>query len=136
MTPTDPLAQASQFFDRYSKLFDQGHWSEFADLFHVPAMTVLGDGSVRMLASRDEAERFFQGVSEQWKSLGYHHFTIAEMVVLCLGSRSRLVTFRWRMHSSAGDVIRTWLQSYQLLNVQTDWRVLASTFHSAEGASG
>lgn len=126
--------EVSNFFSRYARLFDEGKWAEFASLFHAPALSVRGDGSVNMLSSNENAEIFFQSVAEAWRRDGYDHFTISGMKALCLGSHSRLATFTWHMHARDGTQIRQWRQSYQLVSVREKWCVLSSTFHIEEKA--
>jgi hypothetical protein len=123
------LEEVRRFFETYAKLFDEGKWEEFCELFHCPALSVRGDGSVSVLGSKTEAALFFKGVAEAWKSEGYTHFTITEMSVLCLGSQSLLATFTWHMRSSGGEEIKAWRQSYQLVKASERWLVLSSTFH-------
>lgn len=129
MSEVAELEEVRRFFENYAQLFHEGKWAEFCELFHSPALSVRGDGSVSLLGSKAEAALFFEGVAEAWKSEGYDHFTTTDMSTLCLGSRSRLVTFTWHMRSSSGEEIKAWRQSYQLVKVSERWVVLSSTFH-------
>lgn len=121
--------EISQFFDHYAELFDKGSWSEFAELFHTPAVSVRADGSVSLLKTAAEAQAFFEAVSENWKKEGYQYFRISDMSIEGIGTQSRWVTFTWHMHSQDGKEIKRWRQSYQLIRAHKPWCVLSSTFH-------
>jgi hypothetical protein len=122
MMNTLSLEEAGTFFKRYTKFFDEENWPEFASLFHEPAMSVRGDGSVHVLAS--------------WRKESYDTFSISDMHVLPLGTLSGLVTFTWHMNASDGKVIKQWRQSYQLVRANAGWRVLCSTFHVSRNLEG
>jgi hypothetical protein len=136
MMNTLSLEEAGTFFKRYTKFFDEENWPEFASLFHEPAMSVRGDGSVHVLASKPETEAFFQKVSASWRKESYDTFSISDMHVLPLGTLSGLVTFTWHMNASDGKVIKQWRQSYQLVRANAGWRVLCSTFHVSRNLEG
>jgi hypothetical protein len=51
------------------------------------------------------------------------------LAVVPIGALSALATMDWEMLREDGTVIRRWRQSYNLLRVETEWRILASTFH-------
>jgi hypothetical protein len=40
------MNEMHDFFERYKHLFDQQNWPAFAALFHEPALSVRGDGTV------------------------------------------------------------------------------------------
>ena len=59
------LEHAKAFVERYTREFDQSNWPTFAFLFNEPAVSVRGDGTVKLLSSYSEALAFFRGVSER-----------------------------------------------------------------------
>lgn len=117
------------FFKHYQCEFDQQKWVSFANLFHEPAMSVRADGSVMVIPTHADGARLYESVSVAWKAEGYARFETENFEVLALGQRSRLVSFDWLMLSEAGDLIRRWRQSYQLIGSKGDWQVFTSTFH-------
>jgi hypothetical protein len=121
---------ANAFMERYARTFDECNWPEFISLFNEPALTVRGDGSVKLLSSHSDALSFFQGVSDGWRSEGYAWFSTSDLEVTALGSRSGLLTWNWHMHRADGTVIKQWRQSYQVIVVVSEWRVLTSTFQA------
>lgn len=130
MTEANQLVrQASEFFERYARSFDERDWPTFVALFHVPALSVRGDGAVALLATPDQAQSFFAQVSEAWRADGYARFAMSGLEVRPLGERSVLVTLTWHMQREDGSPLDEWQQSYQLL-VGPQWQVLSSTFHA------
>jgi hypothetical protein len=119
------------FFERYGAEFDQRNWAEFVALYHEPSLTVRGDGTVKYFQSRAEAKQFFENVANAWCGEGYHRFAMGNFDVAPIGRRSVLATLDWDLLREDGSLIRRWRQSYQLIQVQQNWLVLASTFHAA-----
>jgi DNA-binding response OmpR family regulator len=99
-------------------------------MYHEPCLSVRADGSVRCLQTRDEARRFFEGVSTAWRREEYERFETSDLEVVPIGQRCLLVTLDWHMLRGDGSLIRRWRQSYQLIMVAQDWQVLTSTFHA------
>jgi len=123
--------EATTFFEAYGREFDNCDWVAFTALLHEPFMTVRGDGSVHLLKSRAEARQFFENVSSVWRQEGYIQCVTSNYEVMMLGRFSRLVTFDWELVRKDGTVLRKWRQSYQLISVLQEWKVLGSTFHAA-----
>jgi len=117
------------FFERYKRLFDQQDWLAFAALFHEPALSVRGDGTIMAIPTHSEGARLYAQVAQAWRAEGYARFDIQDFEVVALGQDSRLVTFDWLMLRDDGSSIRRWRQSYQLIRNAQGWRVLSSTFH-------
>lgn len=122
--------QVAAFFERYATAFDRRDWPVFVSLLHEPLLTVRSDGSVRCLRSHGEARHFFEEVASGWRDEGYHRFVASNLEVLPLGNRSLLVTLNWEMLRENGTPVKVWRQSYQLLKVENEWKVLAFTYHA------
>ena len=133
MTDQALVEQVRRFFETYANAFDSistDRAAQFAQLYHAPCVTVRGDGSVHCLQSRDELQAFFQKVADGYYREGYRGggpFT--NLDVVAIGTRSALATMDWELLREDKTVIRRWRQSYNILRVGTEWRVLASTFH-------
>lgn len=122
--------EAQAFFGCYRSEFDSSNWEAFTSRFQVPFVTIRGDGSVHYLQSHGEVRRFFEAVAAAWRQEGYERFTTANFEATPLGKFSSLVTFDWEMLRKDGSLVKTWRQSYQLIDVRSEWKVLVSTFHA------
>ena len=133
MTDQALAEQVRRFFETYAKTFDSisiGGAAQFVQLYHAPSVTVRGDGSVHCLQSRDEQQAFFQKVADGYYREGYRGGgPFSNLDVVAIGTRCALATMDWELLREDKTVIRRWRQSYYLLRVGTEWRVLASTFH-------
>jgi hypothetical protein len=74
-------------------------------------------------------QTFFQKVADGYYREGFRDGPFANLDVVAIGARSALATLDWEMLREDKTVIRRWRQSYNLLRVGTEWRILASTFH-------
>jgi hypothetical protein len=124
-----PTQDMKGFFERYGRDFDNRDWMAFTALLHEPFFTVRGDGSVHFLPSRDAARTFFENVSNVWRQEGYERCVTNNYEMMVLGRYSQLATFDWELLRKDETVIRKWRQSYQLIFIQQEWKVLGSTFH-------
>src|SRR5262245_59571165 len=133
MTDQALVEQVRRFFETYANTFDSisiDGAAAFVQLYHAPSVTVFRDGSVHCLQSREEQQAFFQKVADGYYREGYRGggpFT--NLDVVAIGTRSALATMDWELLREDKTVIRRWRQSYNLLRVGTEWRVLAGTFH-------
>lgn len=87
-----------EVLDGYVRHWYAGEWSGVAALYHVPSITMRGDGSVHCFQSRRELEEFFHAVGAGYDTEGdlgpgrYHSLTIQRF-----GARSLLATLTWPM---------------------------------------
>ena len=128
-SPSELLSQTQSFFDRYASEFDRSNWQAFAYHYFEPAFSVRADGSVATLANRNAVADFFSRVWSTWRPEGYSRFGISDLSATPIGEQSALVTLTWHLLRGDGSQIRQWNQSYQLLRVEGEWKVLSSTFH-------
>jgi ketosteroid isomerase-like protein len=117
------------FFHQYNEAFASLDGDRIAALYHAPAITVRGDGSVHCLRSHEELARFFQGVVDTYHREGSRGSTMHDTEVVAIGQRSALATMTWKMLRADGSLIRQWRQSYNLVRLAEGWRILVATFH-------
>ena len=122
--------EVTKFLDDYVRYWYAGEWSAVAALYHVPSITVRGDGSVHCFQSLKELQDFFHGVGAAYDKEGelgpgrYHSLTTQP-----IGARSLLATLTWQMVRKDGSVVREWRQSYNLVRTDERWQILAATLH-------
>ena len=135
MTDSELMSDVRAFLDKYLDAFDSIDGQRIAALFHIPAVTMRGDGSIHSLQSRQELASFFQGVADTYQKDGYAGGRFEELQVSPIGGRSALATLDWVMLRRDGSFIRKWRQSYNLVRVDSGWQILVSTFHVARAAT-
>ncbi len=117
------------FFEEYSAAFEAIDGNRIAALYHMPTVTMRGDGSIHCLQSRDDLAKFFQGVADTYYREGSRTGSFKNFQVLPIGGRSALATMDWDMRRGDGTLIREWRQSYNVVRVGNGWQILVSTFH-------
>jgi hypothetical protein len=117
------------FLEEYNKAFASIEGKRIAALYHMPTITMRGDGSIHCLQSRDELARFFQGVADTYYKDGYRGGRFKNLEVVPIGGRSALASLDWEMQRGDGSVIREWRQSYNVVRIGNVWQILVSTFH-------
>jgi len=129
MTNSELTSDVRAFLDNYNEAFASLDGQRIAALWHVPTVTMRGDGSIHCFESREELARLFQGVAETYDKDGYAGGRMDELHVSPIGGRSALATLVWKMLRRDGSLIREWSMSYNLVRVTTGWQILVSTFH-------
>jgi Domain of unknown function (DUF4440) len=117
------------FLEEYNTAFASIDGKRIAALYHMPTVTMRGDGSIHCLQSREELARFFQGVADTYYKDGYRGGRFKNLEVVPIGGRSALASLDWEMQRGDGSVIREWRQSYNVVRVSNVWQILVSTFH-------
>jgi hypothetical protein len=122
--------EVRKLLDDYVRHWYAGEWSTVAALYHVPSITMRGDGSVHCFQSEQELQEFFHGVGASYDTEGdlgpgrYH-----SLATQPIGARSLLATLTWQMVRKDGSVVREWQQSYNLVRSDGRWQILAATLH-------
>ena len=129
MADQTPTEEVRRFFETYATTFASINEAAIAKLYHAPCVTVRGDGSVLCLQTKEELQAFFQKVADGYYREGFRGGPFANLEVVAIGTRSALATMDWEMLREDKTVIRRWRQSYNLLRVGAEWKILAATFH-------
>ena len=129
MAERDLVSEVREFLVAYNEAFLVADGVTIARFYHSPCVTVRGDGSVHSFQSKQEMEKFFGGVAEKYKSDGLHGGDFYDLQLLPIGARSLLATVRWEQWRKDKSPIRQWKQSYNLIQTESGWQILTSTFH-------
>jgi hypothetical protein len=120
------------FFQKYAAAFDTLDGDRIAPLYHLPTVTMRGDGSIHCLQSRADLAKFFQSVADLYQREGASPpGMFKNLQVQPLGRLSALATLEWVLRRADGSTIREWRQSYNLVRGAGGWQILVSTFHVA-----
>jgi hypothetical protein len=117
------------FFEDFVEAFGSFSGARIATRYCVPGVALRGDGSLRVLGSREEVERFFQAAVDSYRREGCRGIRFKDLDVVPMGGRSGLGTVTWELLREDGTVLRHWRQSYNLVRVETGWQIFASTYH-------
>jgi hypothetical protein len=128
--PEQPLSdQISKFFEDYHRAFMGADGAAIAMFYHVPSVTLRGDGSTYCFQSREELTSFFRGVAEGYNREGNAGGGFCNLTVQPIGGRSALATMDWQLLRADGSLLRQWRQSYNLLRTDGRWQIFVATFH-------
>jgi hypothetical protein len=119
------------FVESYMDAFDAANGPEIVALYHIPYVTVRGDGSLHCFQDKEVAQGFFQKVADTYLQDDCRRSRYFDLEVTPIGARSALATLEWEQLPEDGSSIRRWRQSYNLLRDRAAWKVLTSTFHQS-----
>ena len=121
--------QISKFFEDYNRTFEGKDGAAIAMFYHVPSITMRGDGSIHSFQSREEVQEFLRRVGEGYNregNLGTGRYY--GLAALPIGARSVLATLTWQAVLQDGSILREWRQSYNLVRADGRWQILVATF--------
>lgn len=121
--------EVNRFLTSYNAGFETFDAINIVPFYHVPCVTVRGDGSVHAFQTRSEIEKFFRGVAERYANDGYRSGSFYDLDVIPIGGRSALATLTWEQLREDKSILRKWRHSYNLVRVDKGWQILTSTFH-------
>ena len=119
------------FFETYTREFDSADGARIADLYHAPSITLRGDGSIHAFQTHEEIRNFFQNVADTYRSEGYRSGRFDNFTAIPIGSRSALATLDWDILREDGSPIRRWRQSYNLVRVGEQWKIMTAMVHQS-----
>ena len=70
MTSSELTSDVRAFLADYNEAFASLDGQRIAALWHVPTVTMRGDGSIHCFQSREELARLFQGVADTYQKDG------------------------------------------------------------------
>jgi hypothetical protein len=121
--------QINTFFEGYYHAFMARDGAAIGMFYHVPCVTMRGDGSIYCFQSREELASFFGSVAEGYHREGNAGGGFRDLAVQPIGGRSTLATMDWVFLREDGSFLREWRQSYNLLRVNGGWQIFVATFH-------
>jgi len=131
MAGQDSKEEVRRFLVAYNEAFETFDAQKITPFYHVPCITVRGDGSVHVFQAATEIEDFFRGVAQKYRGDGYRSGTFHDLEVVPIGGRSVLATLTWEQLREDNSILRKWRHSYNLVDIGKNWQILASTFHLA-----
>ncbi len=133
--PPDFRDAAAAFFDAFVDAFRSFDGSEIARRYRAPYLAVSGDGTARCFATHADIAAYFQRVVDDYHRQGCRHCSYRELEVVGMGARSGLATVTWELLRDDGRVLIAWRESYTLVRLHDEFRVLASVDHAAAAAT-
>lgn len=122
------MATYMEFFARYAERYMAGDAPAVADMYTAPSIAVR-DGAPIYLADRSAVVEHLAGLMTGYARAGAARADIAGIEILSQGDGAMLATVHWIVRSAAGDVIRDFKTSYQLVGRDTRWSIVSYVNH-------
>jgi len=117
----------SAYFARYAERYMAGDAEAIADMYQAPFLAVRG-GSPIHLADRAAVVGHLAELMAAYRADGAAAAEIASIDVLAQGDSAAVATVRWNVRSAAGEMIREFRTSYQLVGPDP-WRIVSYVNH-------
>ena len=121
--------EVARFLESYAAAFNRVDSAAIAKMYHVPCLTVRGDGSTHTFDDHDQVREFMESVAQTYYDEGNRASSFDELTVIPIGGECALATLKWTLRTEGGKPIREWRQSYNLIRKQQGLQFLVSTFH-------
>ena len=121
--------EVSEFLESYADAFNRVDGAGIAEMYHLPCLTVRGDGSIHEFCDLGQVRGFMTSVAKTYYEEGNRACSFDDLSVVPIGGECVLATLKWTLRDEEGAPIREWWQSYNLIRTKDGWRFLLSTFH-------
>lgn len=122
--------QAEAFFTRFAEDFARADGALIAQRYGVPYMAVDSQGQARVFESRQQIGAYFQQVLDDYFRQGCRACRFRELQAQGLGRGQLFASLTWELTDAAGEVLRSWRESYSLTHVAGDWCIHSSVDHA------
>jgi hypothetical protein len=131
MTLQELFKEIRAFTEDYMRAFDTFDSGTIASFYNVPCVAVRGDGSVYCLSDDEELNSFIHKIVGTYQQEGWQHFRYRNLEVTAIGTQNALASVDWQMLRNDSSLVRWWRQSYNLLRIGSQWKILASIVHQS-----
>ena len=122
-------AEIEGFFQRYANAAEALVVDALASFHHAPFLHIHGDGRVECLPTHDAVRKFFLVLSGKYAERDHGGGRFLDLEVKPLGSAAALASLTWEQFKADGSVYRRFRRSYNLLRINTDWKIVVTTAH-------
>lgn len=103
---------------------------EVNQFFHLPCFFIGADGSVSLFRVPDDISAFHRPRLDSFRKGGVKKPRAKDFEVVSLGTHSALVSVTWEQFREDDSLERCWRHSYNVINTDTGWKILVSTFQA------
>ena len=118
------------YFTRYASAFDAFDGEAVARFYHVPC-TMIRAGHVDVLATASAVRANMEALLRHHRAQGYERASFDGVRAVVLDRELALVTVPWTIHLRASAL--TFRNTYELVRLAGDWRIVVSTTHESGG---
>ena len=119
------------FLRSYVAAFNACDGAAIARHYHLPSLSLRGDGLLSLLTDAGEAQAFFGTMARSYRDQGAADWQWQVEQVTPIGRECALATVHWSMLRADATVLRDWRHSYNLLARDGALRILLATFNAA-----
>lgn len=121
------MSEARAFFEAYGDAFARGP-AAIAAFYGEPCITARA-GSVRLNATRRDAEAFFSGVDANYRERGFRKGAMLSFIEQSVGRNSAIATVHWAYQDANGRTLWESTFTYNLYRFDGTWKILLQTMH-------
>lgn len=122
----------NQFFQNfiaaYGRAWDNNDLQTILDYYHTPCFIFKG-GRLYDNASAETKRRYFEDILADYRQQQAIRAEIPHFEVKTLGDNSALITVRWFGKRADGVVAFDYLDSYLLIRLDGQWKILGDTVY-------
>jgi hypothetical protein len=118
------------FFDEFVTAFATFDGKVVAQRYFSNFIAVHTDGTLEHFKSVSEIAGYFQKYLDEYYASGCRTCTYKALECVPVGQACALATVTWELYNSAGDVVSSWRESYNLSYSESRLRVFASIDHA------
>jgi hypothetical protein len=126
------LPTVERFFARYAAAFDAFDAEAIASFYHAPCMMIRA-GEVATLSTRSAVLANMNALVARHRSQGYERARFGDLRAAFLVPGLVLVTVPWTIHLLEAPAPQVFRNTYELVELDGQWRIVVSSMHESGG---
>lgn len=119
------------FFANFVSDFVAFDGSQIATRYSAPYVAIATTGERRILSSHAEIAQYFDGFLAQYQAQGCRSCGYQDLQISPFSPTQLMASVTWQLFDAQHQIVITWRESYLLLQLDIDWKIVMSIDHVA-----
>lgn len=119
------------FFTAFVEDFSAFDGSQIATRYSAPYVAIATTGERRILGSHAEIAQYFDGFLAQYQAQGCRSCGYQDLQISPFSPTQLMASVTWQLFDAQHQIVITWRESYLLLQIDIDWKIVMSIDHVA-----
>ena len=117
------------FFTAFVEDFSRFNGQLIATHYSAPYVAIATTGERRILSNHAEIAQYFDGFLARYQAQGCRSCGYQDLQISSLSPTQCVVSVTWQLFDAQHQIVSTWRESYLLLQIGMDWKIVMSIDH-------
>lgn len=117
------------FFANFVTDFAAFDGSLIATRYRAPYVAISATGEPQILSTHTDIAQYFDGFLTQYQAQGCRSCAYQDLQIYPLSPTQLVASVTWQLFDAQHQILSTWRESYVLLQISIDWKIVMSIDH-------